>query len=135
VEEQNEPMLTHDSLKRDVARRIERIQAMMKEKDVNALVIVGQAQPGGIGAIRYITHAHIWGGATPTSGVERPMQSWELMTHIPGFRSGVHTRVSGAGMRQPHCRSESNRRMTSSPVPADLPKNTPVQISALAWSI
>jgi Xaa-Pro aminopeptidase len=56
-------MLTHDALKRDVARRIERIQAMMKEKDVAALVIVGQAQPGGIGAIRYITHAHLWGGA------------------------------------------------------------------------
>jgi Xaa-Pro aminopeptidase len=56
-------MLTHDALKRDVARRVERIQAMMKEKDVAALVIVGQAQPGGIGAIRYITHAHLWGGA------------------------------------------------------------------------
>lgn len=56
-------MLTHDSLKRDVARRIQRIQAVMKEKDLGALIIVGQAQPGGIGAIRYITHAHIWGGA------------------------------------------------------------------------
>jgi Xaa-Pro aminopeptidase len=56
-------MLTHDSLKRDVARRIERIQAMMKEQDLAALIVVGQAQPGGIGAIRYITHAHIWGGA------------------------------------------------------------------------
>jgi Xaa-Pro aminopeptidase len=56
-------MLTHDSLKRDVARRIERIQAMMQAKDLAALIVVGQAQPGGIGAIRYITHAHIWGGA------------------------------------------------------------------------
>lgn len=56
-------MLTHDSLKRDVARRIQRIQAVMKEKELGALIIVGQAQPGGIGAIRYITHAHIWGGA------------------------------------------------------------------------
>ncbi|MBL8118722.1 MAG: aminopeptidase P family N-terminal domain-containing protein, partial [Anaerolineae bacterium] len=56
-------MLTHDALKRDVARRIQRIQAMMKEKELGALIVVGQAQPGGIGAIRYITHAHIWGGA------------------------------------------------------------------------
>lgn len=56
-------MLTHEALKRDVARRIERLQAMMKEQDLGALLIVGQAQPGGIGAIRYITHAHIWGGA------------------------------------------------------------------------
>ena len=56
-------MLTHDALKRDIARRIERIQALMKAKDLGALIVVGQAQPGGIGAIRYITHAHIWGGA------------------------------------------------------------------------
>lgn len=56
-------MLTHDSLKRDVARRIQRIQDVMREKDLGALIVVGQAQPGGIGAIRYITHAHIWGGA------------------------------------------------------------------------
>ncbi|MEO0561079.1 MAG: M24 family metallopeptidase [Chloroflexota bacterium] len=56
-------MLTHDGLKRDVARRVERIQAMMKEKDLAALIITGQAAPGGIGAIRYITNAHLWGGA------------------------------------------------------------------------
>jgi Xaa-Pro aminopeptidase len=56
-------MLTHDALKRDVARRIERIQAMMKEKGLGALIIAGQAMPGGLGGIRYITHAHLWGGA------------------------------------------------------------------------
>lgn len=55
-------MLTHDALKRDVARRIERIQAMMNEKDLDALIITGQAAPGGLGGIRYITHAHLWGG-------------------------------------------------------------------------
>ncbi len=55
-------MLTHDGLKRDVAGRIQRIQAMMKENDLAALVIVGQAAPGGLGALRYITHAHLWGG-------------------------------------------------------------------------
>jgi Xaa-Pro aminopeptidase len=56
-------MLNQDGLKRDVSRRIERIQAMMKEKDLSALIITGQAMPGGIGGIRYITHAHLWGGA------------------------------------------------------------------------
>jgi Xaa-Pro aminopeptidase len=56
-------MLTHEALKRDVARRIERIQAMMKENNLEALIVVGQAMPGGLGGIRYITHAHLWGGA------------------------------------------------------------------------
>jgi Xaa-Pro aminopeptidase len=56
-------MLTHEALKRDVARRVERIQAMMKENDLDALIITGQAAPGGIGGIRYITNAHLWGGA------------------------------------------------------------------------
>ncbi|TVR22708.1 MAG: aminopeptidase P family protein [Anaerolineaceae bacterium] len=56
-------MLTHEGLKRDVARRIERIQAMMKQNDLDALIIVGQAMPGGMGGIRYITNAHLWGGA------------------------------------------------------------------------
>ncbi|MCU0512350.1 MAG: aminopeptidase P family N-terminal domain-containing protein [Anaerolineae bacterium] len=56
-------MLNHDGLKRDVARRIERIQAMMQAKGLDALIITGQAQPGGLGGVRYITHAHLWGGA------------------------------------------------------------------------
>ena len=56
-------MLTHDSLKKDVARRVEKLQAMMKENDLGALIIFGQAMPGGMGAIRYITNAHLWGGA------------------------------------------------------------------------
>ncbi len=56
-------MLTHDALKRDIARRIERIQALMKAKDLGALIVFGQAQPGVIAATLYITHAHSWGGA------------------------------------------------------------------------
>ena len=56
-------MLTHEGLKRDTARRIERIQEMMKSKDLDALIIIGHAAPGSIGAIRYITNAHLWGGA------------------------------------------------------------------------
>ena len=56
-------MLTHESLKKDVARRIARIQAMMAEKDLGALILVGGGAPGSMGAIRYITNAHLWGGA------------------------------------------------------------------------
>lgn len=56
-------MLTHDALKRDVARRIERVQAMMAEKDLGALIVIGHAAPGGLGALRYISNAHLWGGA------------------------------------------------------------------------
>ncbi len=56
-------MLTHEGLKRDVARRIERIQAMMREKDLGALIILGSGAPGSMGAIRYVTNAHLWGGA------------------------------------------------------------------------
>ena len=55
-------MLTHDALKRDVKRRVARLQAMMKAQDLDALIITGQASPGGMGGIRYITHAHLWGG-------------------------------------------------------------------------
>lgn len=56
-------MLTHDGLKRDVARRVERIQAMMNDNNLDALIITGHASPGGMGGIRYITNAHLWGGA------------------------------------------------------------------------
>jgi len=56
-------MLTHEALKKDVTRRIERIQAMMREKDLGALIIIGGGAPGAMGAIRYITNAHLWGGA------------------------------------------------------------------------
>jgi Xaa-Pro aminopeptidase len=56
-------MLTHESLRKDVARRIARIQEMMQEKDLGALIIVGGGAPGGMGAIRYISNAHLWGGA------------------------------------------------------------------------
>lgn len=73
-------MLTHEALKRDVARRIQKLQAMMKENDLDALIIIGQAMPGGMGGIRYITHAHLWGGAAyAILGVDDPhpwLQVW-----------------------------------------------------------
>ena len=73
-------MLTHDGLKRDVARRITRIQAMMRDQDIGALILAGHASPSGMGAIRYITHAHLWGGVGyAILGVDDPhpwLQIW-----------------------------------------------------------
>ena len=56
-------MLTHDALTRDVSQRINRIQAMMAQQDLGAIIIVGGGAPGGLGALRYITNVHLWGGA------------------------------------------------------------------------
>ena len=73
-------MLTHEALKRDTARRITRLQAMMKDQDLDALIITGQAAPSGMGGIRYITHAHLWGGgAYAILGADDPhpwLQVW-----------------------------------------------------------
>ena len=72
-------MLTHDALKRDTSRRVQRLQAMMKDNDLDAMIITGQAMPGGMGAIRYITHAHLWGGV----GLRRPRRG---RSRTPGCR-------------------------------------------------
>jgi Xaa-Pro aminopeptidase len=36
---------------------------MMQDEDLGALIIAGKGAPGGMGAIRYITNAHLWSGA------------------------------------------------------------------------
>jgi Xaa-Pro aminopeptidase len=73
-------MLTFDGLKRDVARRITRIQAMLAEQDLGALIVVGNGSPGGLGALRYISNAHLWAGAAyAVLGAEDPdpwVQVW-----------------------------------------------------------
>ena len=73
-------MLTHDALKRDTARRVTRVQAMMKDMDLDVMILTGQAMPGGMGAIRYLTHAHLWGGvAYAVLGADDPhpwLQVW-----------------------------------------------------------
>jgi Xaa-Pro aminopeptidase len=55
-------MLTHESLKKDVAQRILRVQKMMQEKDLGALIVVGAGGPGTLGGIRYLTNAQLWSG-------------------------------------------------------------------------
>lgn len=85
-------MLTHGGLKKDVARRVERIQAMMQAKDLGALIVVGGGAPGSMGAIRYISNAHLWGGAGyVVLGSEDP-EPWvgellRLATVPPGDRA------------------------------------------------
>jgi Xaa-Pro aminopeptidase len=55
-------MLTQKDFNRDVERRINRVQSMMANHDLGALVIFGKAAPMGMGGIRYVTNAHLWGG-------------------------------------------------------------------------
>ena len=57
-------MPTRKALKKDIGRRIGRVHEMMGRLDIGALIIVGSAAPGGVGALRYISNAHVWGGAT-----------------------------------------------------------------------
>ncbi len=56
-------MLTKASLKIDIAHRIKKVQSMMRDQGVDALIIAGAAAPGSLGAIRYLTNAHLWGGS------------------------------------------------------------------------
>ncbi len=73
-------MLTFDGLRRDVERRVARIQTMMAEKGLGALIVVGSGSPGGLGALRYISNAHLWAGAAyAVLGAEDPhpwVQVW-----------------------------------------------------------
>lgn len=73
-------MLTFDGLRRDVERRVARIQTMMAEKGLGALIVVGSGSPGGLGALRYISNAHLWAGAAyGVLGAEDPdpwVQVW-----------------------------------------------------------
>jgi Xaa-Pro aminopeptidase len=72
-------MLTHASLKRDVTNRIARIQSMMAEQGLGALILVAGGAPGGLGALRYITNVHLWGGAAyGVLGTEDP-DPWLLV--------------------------------------------------------
>lgn len=53
-------MLTEEYLRNEVSQRITRIQTMLREKDLGALIIVGAGAPDMLGSIRYITNAHLW---------------------------------------------------------------------------
>jgi Xaa-Pro aminopeptidase len=55
-------MLSMESLKVEVARRIARLQALMADRDLGAVVVIGGGAPGQLGAARYYTNVDLWSG-------------------------------------------------------------------------
>ena len=55
-------MLTRFALEQDVARRIEKTQALLKEKDLGALFIPARGAPGLMGMAKYYTNLQLWAG-------------------------------------------------------------------------
>ena len=55
-------MLDFEGLRRDVARRIARIHAMMDASGFGALLLLGEGSPDGLGALRYVANVRIWAG-------------------------------------------------------------------------
>lgn len=85
-------MLTHEGLKHDVAGRIERVQTMMTEKELGALIVIGGGAPGSMGGIRYLTNAHLWGGAGyVVLGSEDPEPWLEVWSSYQGVWSRNET--------------------------------------------
>jgi Xaa-Pro aminopeptidase len=66
-------MLRRFALEQDVARRIEKFQSMMKEKDLGAVFVVAGGGPGMMGMAKYLTNLVMWAGrAYVVLGAERP---------------------------------------------------------------
>jgi Xaa-Pro aminopeptidase len=55
-------VLDHEGLKRDVARRIALLHAMMRANGYAALLLLGDGSPDGLGALRYVANVRIWAG-------------------------------------------------------------------------
>lgn len=55
-------MLDFAGLKRDVTRRIACIHAMMAANGFDALLLLGDGSPDGLGALRYVANVRIWAG-------------------------------------------------------------------------
>ncbi len=95
-------MLTHAALKKDVAQRIKRIQEMMREKGVEALLVFGGGSPGALGAIRYITNAHLWGGdAYVVLGLEDPDTWVEIWSSYQAVWTRNETTTDPARVESP----------------------------------
>jgi len=95
-------MLTHEGLKRDVQQRIKRVQAMMRDQDVDALIIIGGGAPGAMGGIRYLTNAHLWGGAGyVVLGVDDPDPWLEVWSSYQGVWSRNETTTDPSRVESP----------------------------------
>ena len=95
-------MLTHEGLKRDTQERVKRVQAMMREQDVDALIIIGGGAPGAMGGIRYLTNAHLWGGAGyVVLGVDDPNPWLEVWSSYQGVWSRNETTTDPSRVESP----------------------------------
>lgn len=56
-------MLRRFSLEQDVKCRVKRVQALLKEKGIGALVIPAHGAPGMMGMAKYLTNINLWAGA------------------------------------------------------------------------
>jgi Xaa-Pro aminopeptidase len=54
--------LSLPALARDVAMRIGRVQSLMAQRDLGALLVIGQGSPDGTARVRYLTNARAWAG-------------------------------------------------------------------------
>ena len=66
-------MLRRFALEADVARRIEKLQNLMKEQDLGAVFVVASGAPGTMGVGRYFTNLQLWAGrAYVVIGADHP---------------------------------------------------------------
>jgi Xaa-Pro aminopeptidase len=66
-------MLRRFALEQDVARRIEKLQALMDEKELGAVFIPARGAPGMMGMAKYYTNLVLWAGpAWVVVGAEHP---------------------------------------------------------------
>jgi Xaa-Pro aminopeptidase len=66
-------MLRRFALEQDVARRVEKAQELMKEKNIGALFIPAHGAPGMMGMAKYFTNLVLWAGpAYIVVGAENP---------------------------------------------------------------
>lgn len=66
-------MLRRFALEKDVARRVKRLQGLMREKELGVVIIPALGAPGMMGVAKYFTNLVLWAGpAHVLVGVEHP---------------------------------------------------------------
>jgi Xaa-Pro aminopeptidase len=74
--------ITLTALARDVAARIGRIQDLMAQRDLGALLVVGQGSPDGTASVRYLTNARAWAGPLYSVMARDDPDPW-VLSHSP----------------------------------------------------
>jgi Xaa-Pro aminopeptidase len=135
--------LTRDALQRDVAGRIERIQRMMRDMDLVALIIFGNGAADQLGPVRYVSNARAWGGAAhaviglddpdPWVAIASPYQAvWTRneTTTAPGRVESPDDIVERVGQIASAHASNSRRRVGTVNMDTTLPYRTRERFSA-----